>query len=95
MRSGKGVGPRFPPVGISLIIAGETPRPCRHGKHGNRQFRTQIVTGGKFSEPAISSRGGHLDGVVRAEYDHAGPTLVGCRHLIEDGGAAEVSSARL
>jgi hypothetical protein len=85
-RPGKGVGPRFPPVGISLIIAGEAPRQCRHGKHGNRQIPTQIVTGGKFIEQAISPRGGHVDGVVRAEYDHAGPTLVGCRHLIEDRG---------
>ena len=72
-----------------LIIAGDAPRPCCHGKHGNRQFRTRCVTGGEIGEPALGSCGGRLDGVVRGEDDDAGRMLVACRHITQDGGAAK------
>jgi hypothetical protein len=88
-RPGKGVGPRFPPVGISLIIACEASRPCCRGKHGNREFLTRRVTGGKFIEQAMSSGGGHLDGVVRGKYYHTARRLIGGCDFIEDGGTAE------
>jgi hypothetical protein len=88
-RPGERVRPTFAPFGITLIIAGDAQRPCRHGKHGDRQLRTRYVTGAEIGKPAHSSRGGRVDGVVRAEYDDPGPTLVGHDRVTDDRGAAK------